>query len=59
MQREVKNTITGKQGWEATYDFGAICKNPAELTALSLFRRETKAELWGSNIKRPYKHLNK
>lgn len=28
-----------------TYDLGAICRKPAELTAFSLFRRDTKAEL--------------
>lgn len=28
-----------------TYDLGAMCKNPAELTALNLFRSETNAEL--------------
>jgi len=40
-------------------DFGAMCKKPEELTALSLFLSETKAELCGSNINKPYKHLNR
>ena len=35
------------------HDFGAICKNPAELTAFRRFRRETKAVLWGKSIKIP------
>ena len=39
--------------------FGAICKNPAELTALRRFRSDTNAELCGSSIKRPYRHLNR
>ena len=42
-----------------TYDFGAMWRNPAELTALSRFRSETKAELCGSSISRPYRHLKR
>jgi len=40
-------------------DFGAICKKPEELTALSLFLKETNAELCGNSINRPYKHLKR
>jgi len=34
-------------------DLGAICKNPAELTAFNRFRRDTKAELCGRSINNP------
>jgi len=40
-------------------DLGAICKKPAEFTAFNRFRRDTKAELCGSNINSPYKHLKR
>jgi len=40
-------------------DLGAICKKPAEFTAFSRFRSDTKAELCGSNISSPYKHLKR
>ena len=38
---------------------GAMCRNPAEFTAFSRFRREMKAELCGRSMSKPYKHLNK
>jgi len=40
-------------------DFGAMCKKPAEFTAFSRLRRDTNAELCGSNISSPYKHLKR
>lgn len=46
-------------GRKETYVLGAMCRNPAELTAFNRFRRETKAELWGSSMRSPYKHLNR
>jgi len=33
------------QNTATTYDFGAICRKPAELTALRRLRSEMKAEL--------------
>ena len=44
---------------EGTYDLGAMCRKPAELTAFRRLRRERKAELCGNSISSPYKHLNK
>ena len=52
-------TLLTKVQLESYDDFGAICKKPEELTALSLFLRETNAELCGNNINKPYKHLNR
>lgn len=54
----IRNTTNSSQ--HGSYDdLGAICKKPEELTALSLFLRETNAELCGNNINKPYRHLNK
>lgn len=38
---------------------GAICRNPAEFTAFNLFLSDTNAELWGSSMSSPYRHLNR
>jgi hypothetical protein len=54
----VSEYVTIKRGVVA-YDFGAMCKKPAEFTAFSRLRRDTNAELCGSNISSPYKHLKR
>jgi hypothetical protein len=55
----IRNFAEESSVLESYDDFGAICKKPEEFTALSLFLRETNAELCGNNINKPYKHLKR
>lgn len=58
MTPTVSSVRLNKQGRWAN-GLGAMCRNPAELTAFSRFRREMKAELCGRSMSKPYKHLNR
>ena len=43
----------------ATYDLGAMCRKPAEFTALRQFRSDRKAVLCGRSMSSSYRHLNR
>jgi hypothetical protein len=57
LHNTAEKTKEGKR--RDAHGLACICKKPAEFTALNRLRSDINAELCGSSIRSPYRHLKR